>query len=175
MRKQSGFSLTELMIVVAIVGILATIALPSYNTYVIRARVVEGLTLAESAKTAVAETYATTSASTIVAYTGTGASPAGSYGFSYTAGSIVASIAISAIVDTSAPALNTDALVTVSFTAPTSDAVGSVTLVPGTGTIAATGLPSAALNPTDPIVWGCIVAGATAYPFVPANCRFDGT
>jgi len=56
MKKQSGFTLIELMIVVAIVGILAAIAIPAYQDYTIRARVTEGLTLASSAKLAVAET-----------------------------------------------------------------------------------------------------------------------
>ncbi|PLC44063.1 pili assembly chaperone [Ralstonia pickettii] len=54
-RAQSGFTLIELMIVVAIVGILAAIAVPAYQDYVTRARVSEGLALAASAKTTVAE------------------------------------------------------------------------------------------------------------------------
>lgn len=54
--KQKGFTLIELMIVVAIVGILAAIAIPAYQDYTIRARVTEGLSLASSAKLAVAET-----------------------------------------------------------------------------------------------------------------------
>ncbi|MFI0414913.1 MAG: pilin [Candidatus Thiodiazotropha sp.] len=58
MRKQSGFTLIELMIVVAIIGILAAIALPAYQDYTIRAKVSEALTLASEAKTAVAETAA---------------------------------------------------------------------------------------------------------------------
>lgn len=56
MKLQKGFTLIELMIVVAIVGILAAIAIPAYQDYTIRARVTEGLSLASSAKIAVAET-----------------------------------------------------------------------------------------------------------------------
>ena len=56
-KVQQGFTLIELMIVVAIIGILAAVAIPAYQDYTIRAKVTEGLGLAGAAKTAVAETY----------------------------------------------------------------------------------------------------------------------
>ena len=56
-KKQQGFTLIELMIVVTIIGTLAALAIPAYQDYTIRAQVGEGLTLSSGAKTAVSEYY----------------------------------------------------------------------------------------------------------------------
>lgn len=59
-RRNQGFTLIELMIVVAIIAILAAIAIPAYQDYTIRSQVSEGLTLAAAAKSAISESYSNT-------------------------------------------------------------------------------------------------------------------
>ena len=56
-QVQKGFTLIELMIVIAIIGILAAIAIPAYQNYIIRSQVTEGLSLADGWKTAISEYY----------------------------------------------------------------------------------------------------------------------
>ena len=58
MKNQAGFTLIELMIVVAIIGILAAIALPAYQDYTVRAKVSEGMVIASGAKATVGENIA---------------------------------------------------------------------------------------------------------------------
>src|SRR5467141_5176260 len=106
-RIQQGFTLIELMIVVAIVGILAAIAIPAYQDYTVRAKVTEGLALANAAKIAVEDNW--TIGGVLLSL---------DQGYTSNATSIVASVRIGA----------TTGLVTVTYTAAVP--LASITLSP---------------------------------------------
>ena len=140
-KMQKGFTLIELMIVVAIIAILAAIALPAYQDYVARSQVSEAMSLASGARTAVAEEYANTGD-----FTGIDNATAGLADPSSISGRYVASVTVS----------NGD--ITVAFTGSASDKINSDTFL------------LEPTDQGGSISWDCSNSTVAA-KFLPSSCR----
>jgi type IV pilus assembly protein PilA len=139
---QKGFTLIELMIVVAIIGILAAIAIPAYQNYVVRARVTEGLNLAAAAETTVAE-----NASNAAVTLNSG----------WDAPSATNNVTTVDVSDTTG-------VITIVYTAAAGG--GTVTLAPWSGGA----VLANDTVPPDAISWSCYTSSANE-KYVPSNCR----
>ncbi|EFF81283.1 prepilin-type cleavage/methylation N-terminal domain protein [Acinetobacter haemolyticus ATCC 19194] len=172
MKNIKGFTLVELMLVVAIIGVLAAIAIPSYQSYTIRTKVSEGLILASEAKIAVVETLGYMISGSVMPYSGTGLNVAGSYFFQFTPTETVNSIAISGITSLAIPVMDEGAI-EIEYRGVIGTELGSnIILTPGSGIVANSARPSAAIIPGQPVIWGCGVRSTTAYKYIPSNCRY---
>jgi type IV pilus assembly protein PilA len=165
-KMQKGFTLIELMIVVAIIGILAAIAIPAYQDYTIRAKVTEGLNLADSAKTAVAESWQSGGTTGLLA-------AAGSWNSSFTVTKYVSNIQIT-------PATG---VISISYSAAQIPQLGAGILLALTPNINKLPLPTTLSGNID---WACassqnatataqaftgIAGGSIATKYVPSNCK----
>lgn len=144
-QTQKGFTLIELMIVVAIIGILAAIAIPAYQDYIVRSKVTELVTTASACKASVSE-YAASENVLPVSNEEAGCSNATSQ--------YVTSLAVGA-----------DGVITVLATA---DVGGSVTVNDGVQL-------TPTLETDGSVEWACNPAGAMPTKYLPANCRTAAT
>jgi type IV pilus assembly protein PilA len=142
-KTQKGFTLIELMIVIAIIGILAAIAIPAYTDYTVRARVSEGVTAASAAKATVAENIAN-------------------------AGQIVATGDYCQGVNVWTAAPSADSHVT-SLACTAATGLVTVTMDAAARTTAFTLTPT--LETNSAITWQCAVTDATKNKYVPSECR----
>lgn len=147
--RQQGFTLIELMIVIAIIGILAAVALPAYKDYAVRAKVSEAVSLTSGAKQAVAETFMSSS---VWPSTNTAA------GLALDAGTDISGEYVSSVVVGGGGSATNVSTITVTFkaSAPTEIQGKSIVLTPA--------------NQGGSISWSCSSA-AIANQYLPSSCR----
>ena len=150
---QKGFTLIELMIVIAIIGILAAIALPAYQDYTVRAKVSEGAIAASALKVGVTEMFADNGIAGVATYSG-----------------VIAADQANLITDKITAVAVDAAAGTISIT------MGGIPQLAGGNVLAYVpqigGAAIADNNSTGSITWDCTTAATTIDDkFLPANCR----
>ena len=146
-KGQGGFTLIELMIVIAIIGILAVIAIPAYQDYATRAKMSEAISFAAAAKTAVTESYI-----------GSGSFPTSNADAGLDTNTNMTSTYVTSVT------VGTGGKVTIDLQGFGGDLDGyNLLMVPSAGTSG------------SQVTWLCGISNTAGYPYVPSSCRNDAS
>ncbi len=160
---QKGFTLIELMIVVAIIGILAAVALPAYQDYTIRAKVSEGLVLSDQLKLAITETFQAKGPASMLC---TGAADCATLGATQLDATAMTSNAnVTSIVS------DATGVITIAYNPAVVPAAANTLLVSPILPAGTAADLSAAGNAGIQITWSCKLNGSLLQKYRPAACR----
>lgn len=151
------------MIVVAIIGILASVALPAYQDYTTRAKISEGLVLSSALKTAITETFQSRGPGTMECTSATtcevlGASP-------------MTSTELAGNKNVTSIESDESGIITITYDATVVPAAANTILVSPVGVDGTTALDLSAANAGTQINWSCSLNNTVVAKFRPANCR----
>lgn len=156
---QKGFTLIELMIVVAIIGILAAVALPAYQDYTIRTKISEGLVLASALKTAIVETHQSRGPATKLCNDAASCATLGATPMDAAQAAMVANRNVASVTSDAA------GVITITYKAAVVPAAANtITIVPTPADL------SAAASAGANITWDC-TGGTVEQKYRPSACR----
>tara|TARA_R110001583_G_scaffold161866_1_gene314053 strand:- start:1490 stop:1990 length:501 start_codon:yes stop_codon:yes gene_type:complete len=162
-KVQQGFTLIELMIVVAIIGILAAVALPAYQDYTIRAKVSEGLVLASGLKTAIGESFQSQGPRVMACTDATSCGKLGASPLSTT--ELAGNANVASVVS------GDSGIITITYKPAVLPSATATLLI---SPVNASGAPldlSSAANAGAQVTWTCALNGTVPAKFRPSNCR----